>query len=160
MNRSDVLRICCLVPIGASAFAQSTAGPLQLAQGVYHLEGRCTSMVVGSKDETTHCVDRSSIVTDDPSRTTFVFSRTDGLWVFVAAADPVYSNERRTATFQISRLIDSSTTPYRALYLPGECVLNADSHPTLSCTIPLQDGKRVQATFDGSGTWSFSRSSK
>jgi hypothetical protein len=127
-----------------------------LAQGVYHFEGRCISMVVGSQDETSHCL-QLWIVTDDPARPNFMFSRTAGAWLFVTAADPVYSNERKTATFPISKLIDSSTSPYRTLELPGECVLNADSHPTLSCTVWLQSGKNVHATFDGNGNWSFSR---
>jgi hypothetical protein len=153
----SALYVCCLVLSGASVSAQSADGPLSLAQGVYHLEGRCVSMVANSKDDTSRCLGRASIVTKNPARPTFVFSRTDGLWVFIASANPVYSNEGKTATFPISKLIDGATTPYRALELPGECVLNAASHPTLSCTIELQGGKNVHAIFDGSGTWSFSR---
>ena len=157
MTRNDLLAVLCMLLMGESVAAQSTSGPLSLAQGTYRLEGRCIAMKDGTKDETAQCLGRSVIVAKDPARPTFVFVRTDGIWAFVSAGDPVYSNGAKTATFPVSRLLVSAE---KGLYLPGECVLNADSHPTLRCTIWLKDGKEVAATFDGDGAWSFSRDAK
>jgi hypothetical protein len=110
-----------------------------------------------STDQTSQCKHFVGIITDDPSKPAFLFSRTDGgAWMFKAASKPKYKNDGNTVIYPISTLIDSSSN--RAFDLPGECTINAVEQPTISCILWSQGGSKMnEVVFNGNGTWAFSR---
>lgn len=143
--------------LSACATNSSPSKQLSLDRGAYRIEGQCVSMTNRSQQEKEQCLGYVGIVAKDPDRPHFLFSRVDGgAWLFVVGAQPKYSNGGKTGQYPISSLLDSSSN--RAFDLPGECVVNTDSYPTVSCSIWLKDGKKIrEVIFNGSGTWMFSR---
>jgi hypothetical protein len=146
--------------IAASVMA-APSPQLALSEGHYRLNGKCVSMKSLGSDETSKCQGQNfvGIVATDPTLPGFLFPRQDGQWLFQAGAPASYSNDGKTATYRISSVADTSEG--RMFDLPGECVLNAEGSPTLTCAVRLNSGKSFkEATFEGDANWSFSRVEK
>ena len=137
-------------------FAEEPSNKIELSQGVYRIEGTCKSMMWNLIDVTNTCRNFAGIITDLPNRPKFFFFRTDGAsWYFQGEGAPRYNADGSTATFPIVTLVDGSKK--RAFDLPGECVINEKTQPTISCSIRSKKGyKLYKVIFSGKKPWIFS----
>lgn len=156
-RENPVRAIPLVVALGLTACATSAPSPqLMLGKGAYRIEGQCTSMRSLSRDETSQCESHMGIITADPSKPSFLFSRRDkGTWLFKVSEPASYSNGGNTASYRVSSVLDSSDN--RAHDLPGECTLTVEGPPVVTCSVSLKSGTKIkEASFKGGGTWQFS----